>query len=54
MAFDNPLAGEIWSSKYRFAPPEAAGDATVRVDVVDDDVEWAADVACGEVVEGCE
>jgi ribonucleoside-diphosphate reductase alpha chain len=30
MAFDNPLAGEIWSSKYRFDPPDAAGDATVQ------------------------
>lgn len=30
MAFDNPLAGEIWSSKYRFSPPDAAGDADVQ------------------------
>jgi ribonucleoside-diphosphate reductase alpha chain len=30
MAFDNPLAGEIWSSKYRFDPPGAAGDASVQ------------------------
>lgn len=30
MAFDSPLAGEIWSSKYRFAPPDAAGDASVQ------------------------
>ncbi len=29
MAFDNPLAGEIWSSKYRFNPAGAAGDCTV-------------------------
>lgn len=29
MAFDNPLAGEIWSSKYRFSPAGAAGDDTV-------------------------
>ena len=29
MAFDNPLAEEIWSSKYRFNPPESSGDATV-------------------------
>jgi ribonucleoside-diphosphate reductase alpha chain len=32
MAFDSPLAGEIWSSKYRYAPVEAPGrgDATVE------------------------
>jgi ribonucleoside-diphosphate reductase alpha chain len=30
MAFDNPLAGEIWSSKYRFESPDAGGDATVQ------------------------
>jgi len=30
MAFDNPLAGEIWSSKYRFDPPDAEGDASVQ------------------------
>ncbi len=30
MAFDNPLAGEIWSSKYRFRPHDGAGDATVE------------------------
>ncbi len=29
MAFDNPFAGEIWSSKYRFAPPDGGGDASV-------------------------
>src|SRR5690606_10177383 len=29
MAFDNPLAGEIWSSKYRYAPAEGGGDATL-------------------------
>jgi ribonucleoside-diphosphate reductase alpha chain len=29
MAFDNPLAQEIWSSKYRFTPPGGGGDATV-------------------------
>jgi ribonucleoside-diphosphate reductase alpha chain len=29
MAFDNPFAGEIWSSKYRFAPPDGGGDANV-------------------------
>ncbi|MBP9231149.1 MAG: ribonucleoside-diphosphate reductase, adenosylcobalamin-dependent, partial [Phenylobacterium sp.] len=29
MAFDNPLAGEIWSSKYRFAPQGGGGDASV-------------------------
>ena len=30
MAFDSPLAGEIWSSKYRFRPHDGAGDATVE------------------------
>jgi len=30
MAFDNPLAGEIWSSKYRFNPSDEKGDATVE------------------------
>lgn len=30
MAFDNPLAGEIWANKYRFNPQDAAGDATVE------------------------
>ncbi|HEX5379551.1 MAG TPA: ribonucleotide reductase N-terminal alpha domain-containing protein, partial [Phenylobacterium sp.] len=30
MAFDNPLAGEIWSSKYRFDPPGGTGDASVQ------------------------
>jgi ribonucleoside-diphosphate reductase alpha chain len=31
MAFDSPLAGEIWASKYRFAPEEGqAGDAIVE------------------------
>jgi ribonucleoside-diphosphate reductase alpha chain len=30
MAFDNPLAGEIWSSKYRFQSPEGEGDRTVQ------------------------
>ncbi|CAN7374054.1 adenosylcobalamin-dependent ribonucleoside-diphosphate reductase [Caulobacter sp. LjRoot300] len=29
MAFDNPFAGEIWSSKYRFTPPQGGGDASV-------------------------
>lgn len=29
MAFDSPLAGEIWSSKYRFDPPDAAGDGSI-------------------------
>ena len=29
MAFDNPFAGEIWSSKYRFAPPGGGGDASL-------------------------
>ena len=30
MAFDSPLAGEIWNSKYRFRPHEGTGDATVE------------------------
>ena len=30
MAFDNPLASEIWSSKYRFNPHEGEGDATIE------------------------
>jgi ribonucleoside-diphosphate reductase alpha chain len=30
MAFDNPFAGEIWSSKYRFNPSEGGGDADVE------------------------
>jgi hypothetical protein len=30
MAFDSPLAGEIWSSKYRFRPQDGPGDATVE------------------------
>ena len=30
MAFDSPLAGEIWSSKYRFRPHDGAADATVE------------------------
>jgi len=30
VAFDNPLAGEIWQSKYRFNPPGDDGDATVE------------------------
>ncbi|MFZ0266069.1 adenosylcobalamin-dependent ribonucleoside-diphosphate reductase [Caulobacter sp.] len=29
MAFDNPFAGEIWASKYRFAPSNGGGDASV-------------------------
>ncbi|HEX6858637.1 MAG TPA: adenosylcobalamin-dependent ribonucleoside-diphosphate reductase [Caulobacteraceae bacterium] len=29
MAFDNPLASEIWSSKYRFAPSGGDGDDSV-------------------------
>ena len=29
MAFDNPLAGEIWSTKYRFNPAGMTGDDTV-------------------------
>ncbi|WP_298745834.1 adenosylcobalamin-dependent ribonucleoside-diphosphate reductase [uncultured Brevundimonas sp.] len=30
MAFDNPLAADIWSSKYRFTPAEGAGDDSVE------------------------
>ena len=30
MAFDSPLAGEIWSSKYRFRPTDGEGDKTVE------------------------
>ena len=30
MAFDSPLAGEIWSSKYRFRRGDGAGDATIE------------------------
>ncbi len=30
MAFDNPLASEIWASKYRFRPVGAPGDETVQ------------------------
>lgn len=30
MAFDNPLASEIWTSKYRFAPADGGGDDTVE------------------------
>ena len=30
MAFDNPLASEIWASKYRFAPAGDAGDKSVE------------------------
>lgn len=30
MAFDNPLAGEIWNSKYRFAPADGPGDGSVE------------------------
>ena len=30
MAFDNPLAGEIWSGKYRFNPTSGVGDATLE------------------------
>ena len=30
MAFDSPLAVEIWSSKYRFRPHDGPGDATVE------------------------
>ncbi len=30
MAFDSPLAGEIWSAKYRYAPADGLGDATIE------------------------
>ncbi|MFO1015122.1 MAG: adenosylcobalamin-dependent ribonucleoside-diphosphate reductase [Caulobacteraceae bacterium] len=30
MAFDNPLASEIWSTKYRFAPLEGRGEASME------------------------
>jgi len=30
MAFDNPLAAEIWTSKYRFLPDGGPGDQTVE------------------------
>ncbi len=30
MAFDNPLAAEIWSGKYRFAPEQGGGDGSVE------------------------
>lgn len=30
MAFDNPLAAEIWTSKYRFSPDDGTGDQTVE------------------------
>ena len=30
MAFDNPLAAEIWRGKYSFNPPEGGGDETVE------------------------
>lgn len=30
MAFDIPLAAEIWAAKYRFAPDAGEGDATVE------------------------
>ena len=30
MAFDNPLAAEIWTSKYRFAPDDGTGDQSVE------------------------
>jgi ribonucleoside-diphosphate reductase alpha chain len=29
MAFDSPLAGEIWSSKYRFDSPDGKGDGGI-------------------------
>jgi len=30
MAFDNPLAAEIWASKYRFTPQDGAGDQAIE------------------------
>ena len=30
MAFDNPLAGEIWNGKYRFNPRGGGGDDSVE------------------------
>ncbi|MFZ5719164.1 MAG: adenosylcobalamin-dependent ribonucleoside-diphosphate reductase [Pseudomonadota bacterium] len=30
MAFDNPLASEIWSNKYRFNPPGQPGDSSIE------------------------
>jgi len=30
MAFDIPLAAEIWTAKYRFAPDAGGGDASVE------------------------
>lgn len=30
MAFDNPLAAEIWASKYRFAPAGEGGDQAIE------------------------
>jgi ribonucleoside-diphosphate reductase alpha chain len=30
MAFDNPLAAEIWTSKYRFRAPDGGGDAAIE------------------------
>jgi ribonucleoside-diphosphate reductase alpha chain len=30
MAFDNPLAGEIWAAKYRLQTPDGGGDASVE------------------------
>ena len=30
MAFDNPLAGEIWAAKYRLTPPGGAGEGDVE------------------------
>src|SRR5665213_2050793 len=32
MAFDNPLAGEIWASKYRFTPGTAEGEGDASVE----------------------
>ncbi len=30
MAFDTPLAAEIWASKYRFTPEDGVGDLTIE------------------------
>jgi ribonucleoside-diphosphate reductase alpha chain len=30
MAFDNPLAADIWSKKYRYAPAQGGGDGSIE------------------------
>ena len=32
MAFDNPLAEDIWAGKYRFNPGEAGGQADASIE----------------------